>query len=271
MSVHEFWYCCCTTYIELSIAFRCMYSSFLLRCLSRLRFDSRLCLPHYNPLGSLCDVLVRPLPNRWCTNAHTLHIIIDKHVVINFTMFHSVWLSLSLAKRQISCACVCVYSVPNSVAIFHLCRECSVVTTKTKCIPQKANKPHSLSSVFVTFNRGKLWKVNRNRKTKKKEKNHNEIPICERKRKKLNRMSDSEEHRFDSVLLALAEQHKNGVPEVNLKKLCQKNTAQFIYRIHEFQLLGTLAGFLARKTDFFVGGKDGEWQTVRKTCEWIYF
>lgn len=27
-------------------------------------------------------------------------------------------------------------------------------------------------------------------------------------------MSSSEEHRFDSILLALAEQHKNGVPEV---------------------------------------------------------
>lgn len=28
------------------------------------------------------------------------------------------------------------------------------------------------------------------------------------------------------------------------------------------QLLETLAGFLARKTDFFVGGKEGEWKTV---------
>lgn len=27
-------------------------------------------------------------------------------------------------------------------------------------------------------------------------------------------MSESEENRFDSILLALAEQHKNGVPEV---------------------------------------------------------
>lgn len=27
-------------------------------------------------------------------------------------------------------------------------------------------------------------------------------------------MSESEEFRFDSILLALAEQHKNGVPEV---------------------------------------------------------
>lgn len=30
-------------------------------------------------------------------------------------------------------------------------------------------------------------------------------------------MSESEENRFDSILLALAEQHKEGVPEVNLK------------------------------------------------------
>lgn len=29
-------------------------------------------------------------------------------------------------------------------------------------------------------------------------------------------MSESEENRFDSILLALAEQHKNGVPEVSL-------------------------------------------------------
>lgn len=35
-------------------------------------------------------------------------------------------------------------------------------------------------------------------------------------------MSDSEENRFDSILLALAEQHKNGVPEVN----------NFYYSIH---------------------------------------
>lgn len=27
-------------------------------------------------------------------------------------------------------------------------------------------------------------------------------------------MSETEENRFDSILLALAEQHKNGVPEV---------------------------------------------------------
>lgn len=31
-----------------------------------------------------------------------------------------------------------------------------------------------------------------------------------------------------------------------------------------FQLLSTIVGFLARKTDFFIGGKDGEWE---KVCE----
>lgn len=46
--------------------------------------------------------------------------------------------------------------------------------------------------------------------------------------------------RFDQVLFALAEQHEGGVPA----------------------LLGTLAGFLARKTDFFVGGKSDEWETL---------
>lgn len=33
---------------------------------------------------------------------------------------------------------------------------------------------------------------------------------------------------------------------------------QFFY----IQLLGTLAGFLSRKTDFFVGAKNNEWETV---------
>lgn len=30
-----------------------------------------------------------------------------------------------------------------------------------------------------------------------------------------------------------------------------------------FQLLQTIAGFLARKTDFFTGGDEGEWEKVK--------
>lgn len=45
---------------------------------------------------------------------------------------------------------------------------------------------------------------------------------------------------FDPVLFSLAEQHPGGVPE----------------------LLATIAGFLNRKTDFFVGGDEGEWEKL---------
>lgn len=50
----------------------------------------------------------------------------------------------------------------------------------------------------------------------------------------------SEEFQFDGILLAMAEQHKGGV----------------------FELLQTIASFLARKTDFFVGAKEGEWEKI---------
>jgi len=48
------------------------------------------------------------------------------------------------------------------------------------------------------------------------------------------------EQRFDGILFSLAEQHPQGV----------------------LDLLQTIAGFLARKTDFFTGGDDGEWEKV---------
>jgi len=48
------------------------------------------------------------------------------------------------------------------------------------------------------------------------------------------------EQRFDGILFSLAEQHPQGV----------------------LDLLQTIAGFLARKTDFFTGGEDGEWEKV---------
>ncbi|KFB42198.1 AGAP006117-PA-like protein [Anopheles sinensis] len=52
-------------------------------------------------------------------------------------------------------------------------------------------------------------------------------------------MSD-DEGKFDSILFAMAEQHPGGVPE----------------------MLATIAGFLNRKTDFFVGGEDCDWEKL---------
>ncbi|XP_016999799.2 nuclear migration protein nudC [Drosophila takahashii] len=49
-----------------------------------------------------------------------------------------------------------------------------------------------------------------------------------------------EEGQFDNILLAVAEKHRGGVPE----------------------FLGTLASFLRRKTDFFTGAKQAEWEKL---------
>ncbi|KAH8379743.1 hypothetical protein KR009_006903 [Drosophila setifemur] len=50
----------------------------------------------------------------------------------------------------------------------------------------------------------------------------------------------TEEGLFDNILLAVAEKHRGGVPE----------------------FLGTLASFLRRKTDFFTGAKQAEWEKL---------
>ncbi|TDG52788.1 hypothetical protein AWZ03_001021 [Drosophila navojoa] len=52
-------------------------------------------------------------------------------------------------------------------------------------------------------------------------------------------MSANEEQ-FDNILLALAEKHRGGVPE----------------------FLHTLASFLRRKTDFYTGAKQAEWEKM---------
>ncbi|KAJ6640799.1 Nuclear migration protein nudC, partial [Pseudolycoriella hygida] len=57
---------------------------------------------------------------------------------------------------------------------------------------------------------------------------------------KSNCVINDDQTRFDGILLSLAEQHKNGVPD----------------------LLKTIAHFLSRKTDFFTGGEEGEWEKM---------
>ncbi|XP_055378549.1 nuclear migration protein nudC [Condylostylus longicornis] len=50
----------------------------------------------------------------------------------------------------------------------------------------------------------------------------------------------TEEGEFDAILFTLADKHPEGVP----------------------QLLNTIADWLARRTDFFYGGEDGQWQKL---------
>lgn len=49
---------------------------------------------------------------------------------------------------------------------------------------------------------------------------------------------------FDQVLFSIAEKHTGGIPE----------------------FLSTIASFLARKTDFFVGANEGEWEKMLLTA-----
>lgn len=69
------------------------------------------------------------------------------------------------------------------------------------------------------------------------------------------------EQRFDGILFSLAEQHPQGVLDVRKFKI-QLSIVVHIFMLYHFQLLQTIAGFLARKTDFFTGGDDGEWEKV---------
>lgn len=68
-------------------------------------------------------------------------------------------------------------------------------------------------------------------------------------------MSESEENRFDSVLLALAEQHKGGVPQVLLLKQLKRVLLPIKCIVDYFiavagnncRILGTKNRFLCRR------------------------
>lgn len=72
--------------------------------------------------------------------------------------------------------------------------------------------------------------------------------------------------RFDGIMFSLAEQHPAGVLDVSMifhRFACVIVDIQQYLIINRFlQLLETIAGFLARKTDFFTGAVDGEWEKV---------
>ena len=72
------------------------------------------------------------------------------------------------------------------------------------------------------------------------------------------------EQRFDGILFSLAEQHPQGVLDVRIKRIFNSHPKRENLLSFNPQLLQTIAGFLARKTDFFTGGDDGEWEKVKK-------
>lgn len=77
---------------------------------------------------------------------------------------------------------------------------------------------------------------------------------------------DKTEH-FDSLFLSIAQHHPEGASQVkkdsrkipaNLELQYKQCTKYFLF----LQLLDTFVNFLSRKTDFFIGAKEGEWEKV---------
>lgn len=72
---------------------------------------------------------------------------------------------------------------------------------------------------------------------------------------------DKTEH-FDSLFLSIAQHHPEGASQVkkNYKKFPANLYKQYKYLL--LQLLDTFVNFLSRKTDFFIGAQEGEWEKV---------
>lgn len=64
-----------------------------------------------------------------------------------------------------------------------------------------------------------------------------------------------DDEKFDGLLLAIAEKHENGIPQVWHEMYFSIYT-----NILCFQFLDTIASFLRRKTDFFTGVSQAEWE-----------
>lgn len=75
-------------------------------------------------------------------------------------------------------------------------------------------------------------------------------------------MSDTNEERFDALLLGLAQQHTGGIKEVGAGGL--GGEVNNVRSLTIIKLLGTFFGFLRRKTDFFTGAEKGK---VEKVCK----